>query len=317
MARYIFYLEMVGYAAVSLVALAVVACFFFQVNDVIGGDAVPIEPRSESIKRDADALVTRVLVQNHQSVHRGDPLVEVVERPQWISRYLVMHQVQSLLDAFDPPAPAAPSEGQSAKSADDSDSPAAGDTAKPPLPKVTLTRDETQLRHLLKQRLAGWDSEVAKSPRIVVRSPIDGTVIAPDDLAFKQVNAGDELLKVADLNDLRLKVKLSGDTVADARVGQKAMIKAISPDYKDKLTFRGDTVPKGRYFWQKERVTAYGLLDPKIKKIVKDGFKDKKITERDDIPFDISKVSDVEVDAVLSSSSITSSHHHVITSPTP
>lgn len=97
---------------------------------------------------------------------------------------------------------------------------------------------ETQLRHLLKRRLADWDEEMAKSPRIVVRSPIDRTVIAPDDLAFKQVNAGDELLKVADLNDLRLKVKLSGDTVADARVGQKAMIKAIAPDYKEGVTFR-------------------------------------------------------------------------------
>src|SRR5712692_8230772 len=98
MARYIFYLEMLGYASVSLVALAVMACFFFRVNDVIGtvGDPVPIEPRTESIKPDADALITRVFVQNHQSVHRGDPLVEVVESPKWISRFLVMHQMRSL-----------------------------------------------------------------------------------------------------------------------------------------------------------------------------------------------------------------------------
>lgn len=41
-------------------------------------------------------------------------------------------------------------------------------------------------------------------------------------------------------------------------------------------------------------MTAYRLLDPKIKKIVKDGFKNKKITERDDIRFDISKITDVE-----------------------
>jgi HlyD family secretion protein len=308
MARYIFYLEMVGYAAVSLVALAVVACFFFQVNDVIGtvGDAVPIEPRTESIKPEADALVTQVLVQNHQSVHRGDPLVEVVESPPWISRYLVMRQMESLLGALDTPGQTASSDSPSADPAPtdtsgsgDTDSQSTTEAAKPALPKVTLTPEETQLHHLLKLRLADWKKERAKSPRIVLRSPIDGTVIAPDDLAFKQVNAGDEILKVADLNDLRLKVKLSGDTVADARVGQKAMIKAISPDYKERLTFRGDTVPKGRYFWQKERVTAYGLLDPKIKKIVKDGFKDRKITERDDIPFKISKVSDVEVDADL------------------
>jgi multidrug resistance efflux pump len=289
MARYIFYLEMLGYASVSLVALAVMACFFFRVNDVIGtvGDAVPIEPRTESIKPDADALITRVFVQNHQSVHRGDPLVEVVESPQWISRYRVMRQMQSLLDAFDTPG-----------------SPAAEKEAKPALPKVTLAPEETPLHHLLKLRLAGWEAERAKSPRIVLRSPIDGTAVAADDLAFKQVKAGDELLKVADLNDLRLKVKLSGDTVADARTGQKAIIKAIAPDYKEKLTFRGDTVPKGRHFWQKERVTAYGLLDPKIKQIVHDGFEDRKITERDDLPFKVSKVSEVEIDADLSSSLI-------------
>src|ERR1700737_4866691 len=81
MARYIFYLEILGYSAVSLVALAVMACFFFQVDDVISGDAVAIKPRTESIQREADALVTRVLVRNHQPVHRGDPLVEVVESP--------------------------------------------------------------------------------------------------------------------------------------------------------------------------------------------------------------------------------------------
>ena len=323
MARYIFYLEMTGYALVSLVALAIVACFFFQVNDTIGtvGDAVPIQPRTEAIKPDADALITQVFVQNHQSVHRGDPLVAVVERPQWISRYLVMHQMQGLLDAFDTPGQAAPTGPAPA----DAGTPAPGTDAvtdgnsgtppptAPPLPKVTLAPEETALHHLLKQRLAEWGKASAKSPRVVIRSPIDGTVIAPDDLAFKPVNAGDEILKVADLNDLRLDVKLSGDTVADARAGQKAIIKAIAPDYKSGTVFRGDTVPKGRYFWQKERVTAFNLLDPKVKKIVKDGFKNRQVTERDDIPFKVTKVSDVEIDASLSSSLIPS-HHHIITS---
>src|SRR5437667_5882307 len=109
MARYIFYLEMFGYTAVSLVALAVVSCFFFKVDDVIrlSGDPVAIQPKAESIKRKADALVTRVFVENHQNVRQGDPLIEVVEEPKWMSRYLVMRQMQGLLDEIDAPGQAA------------------------------------------------------------------------------------------------------------------------------------------------------------------------------------------------------------------
>src|ERR1041384_7692726 len=100
MARYIFYLEMLGFVAVTLVALAVASCFFFKTDDVLRhvGDPVPIEPKAETIKRKVDALVTRVYVQNHQNVHKGDLLVEVVEQPEWMSRYLVMHQIQAMLD---------------------------------------------------------------------------------------------------------------------------------------------------------------------------------------------------------------------------
>src|SRR5436305_10620503 len=80
MARYIFYLEVFGFSAVSLVALAIVACFFFKVDDVIRGEkAVPIQPKAKAIKRKADTLVTQVFVRNHQNVRKGDPLVEVVE----------------------------------------------------------------------------------------------------------------------------------------------------------------------------------------------------------------------------------------------
>lgn len=322
MARYIFYLEMIGYTAVSLVALAVVACFFFSVNDTITGDAVPIKARTESIKPEADALVTRVFVQNHQSVRRGDPLVEVVESPPWISRYRVMHQMQLLLGEIETPGqpekaggPSAAQDTASAGSAD-ADSTDTKEKEKPPLPKIALTPDDAKLDALLKQRVADWNArEGAKSPRIVIRSPIDGVVVAPDDLSFKQVNADDELLKVADLNDLRLTVKFnSGDTIADARVGQKAIIKAISPEYKNGVTLRGDTVPKGRYFWQRERITSAHLLGAKIKKIVRDAFKDRTVTQRDDIPFKVTDIKKVEVDADVSSSPITSSGHQVIRS---
>jgi hypothetical protein len=168
------------------------------------------------------------------------------------------------------------------------------------LPAIALTPEEQKLRTVLKQRLAEWNTKVvAKSPRVIVRSPADGVVIEPDDLPFRRFNGGDEILKVADLNDLRLKVKLAGDTVADARVGQPAIIKSISPDYKVGVTLRGDTVPQGRHFWQKERVTAGNLLDAKIKKIVKDSFKDQPITQRDDLPFKVKDVKSVEVDADL------------------
>jgi multidrug resistance efflux pump len=316
MARYIYYLELFGYVAVSLVALAVVSCFFFKVDDVIrlDGDPVPIKPRSEPIKRTADALVTRVFIQNHQSVRKGDPLIEVVEEPKWMSRYLVMHQMQTMLDEFDAPGQAS----ELAKKRIEEAQKAAREAAlasvrkagpsltetekkeeeKPPLPRISFTPQEETLRATMKQRLAEWEAGgVAKSPRVVVRAPIDGMVLAPDDLSFKKVDADAQILQVVDLNDLRLSGKLSGQTVADARTGQKARIKAIFPDYKNGTVFRGDTVPRGRFFWQKERVTSYGLIDPKIKDVVKDGFKNRKITQRDDIPFDLTEVTDVEVDA--------------------
>lgn len=307
-ARYIFYLEVFGFAIVSLLALAVAACFFFQVDDVITDKDLAIQPRAESIKRAAGVLVTRVFVRNHQQVHQGDPLIEVVENPKWIGRYLVMQRMQTLLDEMTAPGQSAElaqkrveqtlgnkPAGSTAEEADSKD-----EDQKTALPPIALLPDEEKLKATLGQRLAGWTSgELAKSPRVVVRSPINGVIVAPDDLAFKRVDADAEILKVVDLNDLRLTPKLSGDTVADARPGQLANIKAIVPDTKSGLIFRGDTVPKGRYFWQKERVTTFGVLDPKIKEIVKDSFKDRKITQRDDIPFNVKDVKEVEVDADL------------------
>lgn len=314
MARYIFYLEITGYALVSLVALAVIACFFFQVDDTITGDAVPIQARTESIKPGVEALVTRVFVQNHQSVRRGDPLVEVVERPRWVSRYLVMHQMQALLDEID--APGQPSKtgnaatgpdasaASGALSDEDAGADSKADDEPPLLPPIALTPEEARLRAFLKQRLADWNArEVAKSPRLILRAPIDGVVVAPDDLLLKRVGADEEILKVADLNDLRLDVKFNnGGTIPDARVGQKALIDAISPEYKAGVTLRADTVPQGRHLWQRERITSSHLLGSKIKKIVKDYFKGRTITQRDDIPFKVDSLKNVEVDADLTSS---------------
>ncbi len=315
MARYIFYLQTFGYIAVSLVALAIMACFFFKVDDVIriDGDPVAIKPRAETIKRKADALVTKVFVQKHQRVRQGDPLIEVVESPEWMSRYLVMRQMRSLLDEFAAPGQAA----ELAKARIEEAQKAAREAAlaavkrtgpavteaeekeeeeKEPLPVIPLTPEEEKVRAIAQQRLADWEAHaVPKAPRIVIRAPIDGIVVAADDLAFKKVDADAEILKVVDLDDLRLTVKFKGDTVADARSGQRATIKALVPEYKRGVIFRGDTVPEGRYSWQKERVVSYSLIDPKVKDMVKDAFKDRKITQRNDIPFNLAEVTDVEV----------------------
>lgn len=316
MARYIFYLETFGYIAVSLVALAIVSCFFFEVDDVIrlDGDPVAIKPREEVIKnKEADVLVTRVFVQKYQQVKKGDPLVEVVATPEWMSRYLILRQMQSLLDEFNAPGQAAELAKKRIEEAQKAAREAALATVKktgpavteseekkeeekPPLPVVPLTLEEEMLRSIVRQRLAKWDAQdVIKAPRLVLRAPIDGIVISPDDLSFKKVDADAEILKVVDLNDLRMSGKFKGETVWDARAGQKATVWAIVPDYKTGVIFRGDTVPEGRLPWQKERVTSYGLLDASIKDKVKDAFKDKKITQRNDIPFNLTEVTDVEV----------------------
>jgi multidrug resistance efflux pump len=322
MARYILYLEIAGYAAVSLVALAIVACFFFQVDDVIRlvGDPIPIKPRAEPIKRPVDALVTRVFVQNHQPVRQGDLLIEVVERPNWMSRYLVMRQMRALLDEFEAPGQAAAlakkrieqakKEALEAALRDVRRTGAATTEAEPakekekePLPLISLTPEEELLRVQAAVRLSEWETrEVPKSPRLLIRAPIDGIVLAPDDLDGKLVDADTEILKVVDLNDLRLTGKLDGETVADARTGQWAVVKAIVPDYKTGMLFRGDTVPRGSYFWQKERVVSYRILDPKLKEAVKDALKDRKITQRNDIPFDLTEVTDVELNAEIETS---------------
>src|SRR5260370_42424470 len=118
---------------------------------------------------------------NHQRVHRGDPLVEFVESPPWISRYLVMRQMQALLGAFDTPGQTAPSDNSSANPAPadasgsgDTDSQTTAEAAKPALPKVSLTPEEMRLHHLVKLRLPDWEEEGAKSARLVLRSAIDG-----------------------------------------------------------------------------------------------------------------------------------------------
>jgi multidrug resistance efflux pump len=304
MARYIFYLEVFGYVIVSLVALAVISCFFFQVDDVIRPEKeVPITARTEAVKPDADALVTRVFVRNHQPVRRGDPLVEVVESPPWMSRFLAMRQMRALLDELAAPGQSSELAKKRAKAARGQAPEAKEDEPQETLPPLPRTPEQEKLRALAAQQLAEWETHVApKAPRIVLSAPIDGVVVAPDDLEFRRVDADAEILKVADLNDLRVAGKFMGETVADARTGQKANIKAIVPDYKTGLVFRGDTVPRGRYFWQKERISSYRLLDPKIKEIVKDAFKGRTITQRDDIPFQVTDVTGVEVDSDLTSS---------------
>ena len=317
MARYIIYLEIFGFVTVTAVALAIVACFFWKVDDIIRGDVVAIQPRAESIKWKADALVVRVLVQKHQQVRKGDALIEVVDDPQWMSRYLVMRQMRTLLDEFDAPGQAAELARKRLEEAQEKAREAAlagvkkaGPTLtetkkeeeeeKPPLPVVPLTPEEQKVRATIQQRLAVWEKQtVPRSPRIVICAPISGVVVAPDDLDFKKIDADAEILKVVDLSDLRLTAKLSGDTAADARTGQTATIKAIYPDYKTGVTFRGDTVPEGSYRWQNERVTSYSLLDASIKDKVKDAFKDRTITRQDDIPFNVTEVTDVELNSDL------------------
>jgi multidrug resistance efflux pump len=306
MARYVFYLEVFGYVIVSLVALAVIACFFFQVDDVIRPEKeVPITARTEAIKPDADALVTRVFVRNHQPVRQGDPLVEVVESPPWMSRFLAMRQMRALLDELAAPGQSAELAKKRAEAARGQAPEAKEDEPQTILPPLPRTPEQEKLRALAAQQLAEWEAHVApKAPRFVIRAPIDGIVVAPDDLEFRRVDADAEILKVADLNDLRVSGKFMGETVADARTGQKANIKAIVPDYKTGLVFRGDTVPRGRYFWQKERISSYRLLDPKIKEIVKEAFKGRTITQRDDIPFQVTDVTGVEVDADIDTAAL-------------
>src|SRR5947208_1867773 len=93
-AKYVTYVEVFGYLFVATLAAGIFAAWFFHVDDVVKDDASKnpeIAPKEIVVKDANDAYITRLFVTDKfQSVKKGQPLVEVIDDPDWVDRFRVM-----------------------------------------------------------------------------------------------------------------------------------------------------------------------------------------------------------------------------------
>jgi biotin carboxyl carrier protein len=263
-AKYVRYVEVIGYLFVVLAAAGIVACWVIQVDDVVKADVNPvIKPRTEIVKDDQnDVVVVKVLVNNHRTVQANQPLVRVCRDPKWVKRFKATQQLEEAQRMLKE----AENEGSETTATD-----------APKLPD--------------------------DAPTVELAAPIAGVVDGVKDLEGKIIQKGKDIARVIDFEDLRLKVKLIGEKVPDARIGQKAHIE-ILPDYGSQNIFvRGEA--KWSAFNQ-QHVQFNDLLDAEAKEAIKAKLQDKTLTLRGDVPLTFTDVLSVSVDSMIVPQSVAS-----------
>lgn len=268
-AKYVRYVEVIGYGFVVLATAAIVTCWFVQVDDVVKADGTPvIKPRTEIMKDDQnDVVVVKVLVKNHQKVKKNQPLVRVCRDSKWVKRFKA---IQQLVDAK--------------KTLQELDEPG-----------VAIQKGNfiDTLKSLL------WQAKFEKeTPTVDLKAPIAGVVDGVKSIEGKIIPKGKDIARVMDFSDLRITVKLLGENVPKARIGQKATIE-ILPDYGSlPLYVRGEAA-WGKF--DKQHVQFNDLLDDQDKAAIKVKLqeKDKTLTLRDDIPLTFSDILNLWVDSTL------------------
>ncbi|MCS6860722.1 MAG: HlyD family secretion protein [Abditibacteriales bacterium] len=225
-AKYIGYVEVIGYLFVVVAVAGIVTCWFVKVDDTAKADATPaIKPRTAVVKDDQhDVVVVKVLVDNHAAVKAGQPLVRVCRDPQ------------------------------------------------------------------------SGDLDTSEANLVEMTAPIAGVVDGVKDLEGKVIPKGKDICRVLDFNDLCLTVKLIGENVPKARVGQKAHIE-ILPDYGRLPLYVRGTVVWGRF--DKQHVQFNDLLDDADKEAIKKQLESATITLRDDIPLTFTDILNLWVDSTL------------------
>jgi hypothetical protein len=275
-AKYIRYVEVIGYGFVVLAATAIVTCWFVQVDDVAKADGTPvIKPRTEIVNdNENDVVVVKVHVENRDPVQKGQLLVSVCSNPKWVERYKALSQWVEAAKSL-------------AKSGDSS----------------LLVSDA-------EQRLAAWKEQILNAHLDKKPAPIGGKVDGVKDIEWKVIPKGKDIARVLDFSDLRITVKLIGENVPKARseqkegngqkkrIGQKATIE-ILPDYGSlPLYVRGEAAWSR---FDKQHVQFNNLLDDQDKEAIKAKLQgeDKTLTLRDDIPLTFSDVLALWVDSTL------------------
>lgn len=87
-ARYMKWLERIGYAVVALVLGAFVFAFNYRVDDLITADKVPITATVHSVKMVEPVVIVKALVANYSDVTKGQAILEVVKGDAALNQYL-------------------------------------------------------------------------------------------------------------------------------------------------------------------------------------------------------------------------------------
>jgi hypothetical protein len=86
-AKYMAWIEKIGYGIVLLVFAAFIVAFNYKVDDLVTADGVKIEPNATVVNVEAPTLVVRSRLNDFDEVHKGQPVMEVVEGLDEIRAY--------------------------------------------------------------------------------------------------------------------------------------------------------------------------------------------------------------------------------------
>lgn len=95
-AKYMKWLEGLGYFTVACVIGAFILAFNVRVDDVISADKVPLRAQAEVIKATAPTHVVRAMVEDFTDVPAGAPVLEIVTGESEIQRFRIWQSAQEL-----------------------------------------------------------------------------------------------------------------------------------------------------------------------------------------------------------------------------
>jgi multidrug resistance efflux pump len=101
-AKYVNYIEVFGYLFVATLAAGIFGAVFYEVDDAVQQDKDPIiQPKETIVKENKAVYVNRLFVtEPYQQVRKGDPIVEVIDRPKWVERYKAVSHLRAALDEW-------------------------------------------------------------------------------------------------------------------------------------------------------------------------------------------------------------------------
>lgn len=147
-AKYVNYVEVFGYLFVATLAAGIFGAVFYEVDDAVQQDKDPIiQPKETVVKQNKAVYVNRLFVtEPYQQVRKGDPIVEVIDRPKWVERYKAVSHLRAALDEWNALEGKLAKEAEKkarAEAAKAAAEPGAGDAAEAGKPKHKATKPGT------------------------------------------------------------------------------------------------------------------------------------------------------------------------------